>query len=232
MAERVAQVGGVELCHETFGDAGGRPLLLVMGLGAPMIWWDEEFCETLAAQGFRVIRFDNRDAGTVEPDARPGQPRAGVPAAQRAVLAGGHGRRRRRAAGRAGHPGRARRRRVDGRDDRADAGDPAPGAGAVADVDHVQHRRPAGRPPERQGDVDAAQRAAAQPRGVRRDARPDVPADRLAGLPVRRDRACGSAPSARSTAASTRAARCASSRRSWPSATARRGCARCGCPRW
>ncbi|WP_284746857.1 alpha/beta fold hydrolase [Amycolatopsis sp. RTGN1] len=63
MAERLAEVNGVELCHETFGDAGGRPLLLVMGLGAPMIWWDEEFCETLAAQGFHVIRFDNRDAG-------------------------------------------------------------------------------------------------------------------------------------------------------------------------
>jgi pimeloyl-ACP methyl ester carboxylesterase len=63
MAERVVEVGGVELCHETFGDAGDRPLLLVMGLGAPMIWWDEEFCETLATQGFYVIRFDNRDAG-------------------------------------------------------------------------------------------------------------------------------------------------------------------------
>jgi pimeloyl-ACP methyl ester carboxylesterase len=63
MAEQLAEVNGVELCYETFGDAGGRPLLLVMGLGAPMIWWDEEFCENLATQGFRVIRFDNRDAG-------------------------------------------------------------------------------------------------------------------------------------------------------------------------
>lgn len=63
MAERLAEVNGVELCHETFGDASGRPLLLVMGLGAPMIWWDEEFCESLATQGFHVIRFDNRDAG-------------------------------------------------------------------------------------------------------------------------------------------------------------------------
>jgi len=63
MAERITRVGGIELCHETFGDAGGRPLLLVMGLGAPMIWWDEEFCESLAAQGFHVVRFDNRDAG-------------------------------------------------------------------------------------------------------------------------------------------------------------------------
>ncbi|MFG1639115.1 alpha/beta fold hydrolase [Amycolatopsis sp. NPDC049252] len=63
MAEHVTEVNGITLCHETFGDAGGRPLLLVMGLGAPMIWWDEEFCESLAAQGFYVIRFDNRDAG-------------------------------------------------------------------------------------------------------------------------------------------------------------------------
>jgi pimeloyl-ACP methyl ester carboxylesterase len=63
MAEHVVAVNGVELCHETFGDEGGRPLLLVMGLGAPMIWWDEEFCEALAARGFRVIRFDNRDSG-------------------------------------------------------------------------------------------------------------------------------------------------------------------------
>ncbi|RSM39494.1 alpha/beta hydrolase [Amycolatopsis balhimycina DSM 5908] len=63
MAERVARVNGIELCHETFGTVDGRALLLVMGLGAPMIWWDDEFCESLAAQGFRVIRFDNRDAG-------------------------------------------------------------------------------------------------------------------------------------------------------------------------
>ncbi len=63
MTESVVKVNGIELCHETFGDPGERPLLLIMGLGAPMIWWDEEFCETLASQGFYVIRFDNRDAG-------------------------------------------------------------------------------------------------------------------------------------------------------------------------
>ncbi|WP_420836312.1 alpha/beta fold hydrolase, partial [Amycolatopsis lexingtonensis] len=63
MTEQLTSVNGIELCHESFGDPGDRPLLLVMGLAAPMIWWDEEFCETLAAQGFHVIRFDNRDAG-------------------------------------------------------------------------------------------------------------------------------------------------------------------------
>jgi pimeloyl-ACP methyl ester carboxylesterase len=38
-------------------------MLLIMGLGAQMILWDDEFCLELAARGFRVIRFDNRDIG-------------------------------------------------------------------------------------------------------------------------------------------------------------------------
>ncbi len=33
------------------------------GLGAQMISWDDAFCKQLAARGFRVIRFDNRDSG-------------------------------------------------------------------------------------------------------------------------------------------------------------------------
>jgi pimeloyl-ACP methyl ester carboxylesterase len=63
MTESMIEANGVTLCHETFGDPSGRPLLLIMGLAAPMIWWDDEFCEGLAARGFRVIRFDNRDVG-------------------------------------------------------------------------------------------------------------------------------------------------------------------------
>lgn len=54
---------GVELCYQTFGDPDGDPLLLVMGLGGPLTWWDEELCRMLAADGFHVVRFDNRDAG-------------------------------------------------------------------------------------------------------------------------------------------------------------------------
>src|SRR6185437_13924360 len=38
-------------------------MVLIMGLGAQMIHWDDDFCRQLAAQGFRVIRFDNRDIG-------------------------------------------------------------------------------------------------------------------------------------------------------------------------
>jgi pimeloyl-ACP methyl ester carboxylesterase len=56
-------VGQVTLCYETFGSPEAPPLLLIMGLGSQMILWDDEFCRRLAAHGFFVIRFDNRDVG-------------------------------------------------------------------------------------------------------------------------------------------------------------------------
>jgi pimeloyl-ACP methyl ester carboxylesterase len=63
-AELFAPVGqGMELCYQTFGDPAGEPLLLVMGLGGPMIWWNPDLCEQLARAGFYVIRYDNRDTG-------------------------------------------------------------------------------------------------------------------------------------------------------------------------
>lgn len=58
-----AKANGIEIEYETFGDSGARPLLLIMGLGAQMLSWDEAFCSQLADRGFRVIRFDNRDSG-------------------------------------------------------------------------------------------------------------------------------------------------------------------------
>jgi pimeloyl-ACP methyl ester carboxylesterase len=63
MTEAMARANGVDLCYETFGDSSARPLLLIMGLGGPMIWWDDEFCEGLTQRGFFVVRFDNRDCG-------------------------------------------------------------------------------------------------------------------------------------------------------------------------
>ena len=54
---------GVELCYQTFGDPDDDPLLLVMGLGGPMNWWDPELCRALARAGFYVVRYDNRDIG-------------------------------------------------------------------------------------------------------------------------------------------------------------------------
>jgi pimeloyl-ACP methyl ester carboxylesterase len=57
------RANGIDICYEIFGDASAEPMLLIMGLGAQMVLWDDDFCRQLAARGFRVIRFDNRDIG-------------------------------------------------------------------------------------------------------------------------------------------------------------------------
>jgi len=49
--------------YETFGESSSPPVLLIVGLGAQLIYWDEAFCRQLAEAGLYVIRFDNRDAG-------------------------------------------------------------------------------------------------------------------------------------------------------------------------
>lgn len=62
--EQFAQLpSGIELCYETFGSDADPAMLLIMGLGGPMGWWDTEFCTQLADHGFFVIRYDNRDTG-------------------------------------------------------------------------------------------------------------------------------------------------------------------------
>jgi pimeloyl-ACP methyl ester carboxylesterase len=65
MAEQLTRVPttGIEICYETFGSPESAPLLLVMGLGTQMIAWPDDFCRDLAARGYFVIRFDNRDVG-------------------------------------------------------------------------------------------------------------------------------------------------------------------------
>jgi pimeloyl-ACP methyl ester carboxylesterase len=60
---QIAHANGIDICYEIFGDSSAEPLILIMGLGAQMIHWEDEFCRQLAARGFRVIRFDNRDIG-------------------------------------------------------------------------------------------------------------------------------------------------------------------------
>jgi pimeloyl-ACP methyl ester carboxylesterase len=59
----LARVGRMMIAYERFGDPADPALLLVMGLGMQMLAWDEEFCELLVAEGFHVVRFDNRDVG-------------------------------------------------------------------------------------------------------------------------------------------------------------------------
>ena len=60
--------------YDTFGAPTGRPLLLIMGLGAQMTRWRRELCELLAAQGHYVIRFDNRDVGLSQKFGAAGMP--------------------------------------------------------------------------------------------------------------------------------------------------------------
>ena len=111
MAERMVEANGVELCTEPFGDPGDPPILLIMGSGASMLWWEEGFCRMLA------------DARAVRDPLRPsrhrpfGHLRAGPPR----VHGRRPGRRRRRRARRLRDPGRAHRRCLGGRGDRAGA---------------------------------------------------------------------------------------------------------------
>jgi pimeloyl-ACP methyl ester carboxylesterase len=52
----------VEIAYDVFG-TGGRPLVLIMGIGAQSIFWDAEMCEQFVGAGFHVVRFDHRDIG-------------------------------------------------------------------------------------------------------------------------------------------------------------------------
>ena len=58
-----AMNGAVEIEYESFGAGAAPPVLLINGLGSQMTRWPSEFCEKLAGNGFRVLRFDNRDTG-------------------------------------------------------------------------------------------------------------------------------------------------------------------------
>jgi threonine dehydrogenase-like Zn-dependent dehydrogenase len=128
--ERLVLANRLTLCYDAFGDADHPPVVLIMGMGAQMIGWDDEFCEQLAAQGFYVVRFDNRDAGRSSrfddagvPDIMAAMTRAwlGMPVHAPYLL-------RDMALDLVGlldsaeHPARPPCRRVDGRHDRADGG--------------------------------------------------------------------------------------------------------------
>lgn len=58
-----ADVGDVRLVYQSIGRSSDPTLLLVMGLGGQLIHWPDEVVESLCQQGFRVVRFDNRDVG-------------------------------------------------------------------------------------------------------------------------------------------------------------------------
>jgi pimeloyl-ACP methyl ester carboxylesterase len=57
-----AKVGAIDLAFDVF-DGGPRRMVLVMGIGAQRVFWDDRLCGRLADRGFAVVRFDHRDIG-------------------------------------------------------------------------------------------------------------------------------------------------------------------------
>ncbi|MBJ7336742.1 alpha/beta hydrolase [Mycolicibacterium sp.] len=58
-----AKSGELDIVYEDMGDENHPAVLLIMGLGAQLVFWRNGFCERLVDQGLRVIRYDNRDVG-------------------------------------------------------------------------------------------------------------------------------------------------------------------------
>ncbi|MHB2209214.1 alpha/beta fold hydrolase [Methylobacterium sp. CM6257] len=63
MMMKILNNNGITLAYDSFGEEESEAILLISGLGTQMIRWAEPFCRELAVLGYRVIRFDNRDAG-------------------------------------------------------------------------------------------------------------------------------------------------------------------------
>ncbi len=55
------RVNGISLEYESRGS--GEVVLLIMGLGAQMTAWPDDFINAIVGRGFRVVWFDNRDVG-------------------------------------------------------------------------------------------------------------------------------------------------------------------------
>ncbi|KTT71397.1 alpha/beta fold hydrolase [Sphingomonas endophytica] len=57
------RANGIDIEYEEQGPRDGPAILMVMGLGAQLVRWPQDMVDALAARGYRVIRFDNRDVG-------------------------------------------------------------------------------------------------------------------------------------------------------------------------
>lgn len=60
---RLTKANGITIWYETFGDRKNKALLLIMGGCCQVVLWHRQFCESLANEGFYVIRYDHRDWG-------------------------------------------------------------------------------------------------------------------------------------------------------------------------
>lgn len=73
MSTGIVRQGDVTIATQSFGTPENPSVLLVMGAMASMLWWPDDFCEALAAEGFHVLRYDNRDTG-LSTKYEPGKP--------------------------------------------------------------------------------------------------------------------------------------------------------------
>jgi pimeloyl-ACP methyl ester carboxylesterase len=86
---RGMRVNGVDLCVETLGAETDAAILLIMGSGGSLDFWEDEFCDRLVAGGRFVIRYDHRDTGqsTAYPPGHPGYTSADLTADAVGVIA-------------------------------------------------------------------------------------------------------------------------------------------------
>ncbi|TDF81674.1 alpha/beta fold hydrolase [Pseudomonas sp. H9] len=63
VATEYADLAQLSVAYQSVGRDSDPVLLLVMGLGGQLIHWPDEVVAALCQQGFRVIRYDNRDVG-------------------------------------------------------------------------------------------------------------------------------------------------------------------------
>ncbi len=82
----VARANGLDIAYETVGNPDDPPILLVMGLGAQLTLWNEQFVAALAGHGLRVVMYDNRDVGLSTDFGAWGA--ADIPAAMAAAFTG------------------------------------------------------------------------------------------------------------------------------------------------
>lgn len=60
---RCAITNQITLAYEEFGNPKGTPILLIMGAMNAGLFWPDSFCQKLASDNYRVIRYDQRDTG-------------------------------------------------------------------------------------------------------------------------------------------------------------------------
>jgi pimeloyl-ACP methyl ester carboxylesterase len=85
-----ARANGLELEYVTYGSPSEPPIVLIMGFSQQLTAWAPEFCRALAARGFHVVVFDNRDVGLSTKIAAAGRPRLGaIAGGDRSTLAYG-----------------------------------------------------------------------------------------------------------------------------------------------